>query len=95
MNTKIIIDTISILIIGLAILSPPFICYIIARNENRHTIRWLFYGLIFGVFAIFYLVFYAKKKNQDKIEHRTMFLLAIFMFVGLLGLYITYKAFYP
>lgn len=87
-------DIVSILIMGLAIFGPAMLCFIIARNENRNTRRWLIYGLFFGVFALIYLVFYAKEIDEDKIETRVMLLLGIFMIVSFIGLYHTFIGFY-
>lgn len=73
-----------------AILIPPLICYVFSKMEGRNTARWLIYGLFFGIFAVIYLVFYAKKGDQDKIPQRVMVLLGIFMFLMIIGVYETF-----
>ena len=82
------------IIMGLALFTPPILCHIIARIENRNSIRWFLYGLFFGVFAVIYLVFYVRENAEDRIEFRVMVLLIIFWSVGLLGLYHTFIGFY-
>ena len=71
------------------ILTPPVLCYVIARNDDRNSLRWFWYGLFFGIFATIYLVFYTKEGDQDKIEPRVMVLLCIFMLLILYSLYET------
>jgi hypothetical protein len=84
MVTKLII-----VVFGLAILTPPIICYAIARIENRNAGRWFWYGLFFGIFAVIYLVFYAKEDAEDKIRPRIMALLGILMLLMIFALYQT------
>ena len=67
-----------IIFIG-AVLLPPLLCFIIAKLDSRNSIRWLLYGLFFGIFAVIYLVFYTKKDDNDKIAPRFMVFLGIFM----------------
>ena len=78
------------IVFGLVIMVPPILCYIIARIDNRNPRRWFLYGLVFGIIAIIYLVFYTKEGDQDKIEPRVMAMLCILMLLMLFGLYQTF-----
>lgn len=77
------------IVFGLVIIIPPIICFIIARTNNRNQWRWFLYGLVFGIFAIIYLIFYTKEGEQDKIQPRVMALLCILMILMLFSLYET------
>ena len=69
-----------------AVLIPPLICYVISKIEDRSTIRWSLYGLFFGVFAVIYLMFYAKPGDKDRMPLRMMILLGLIsaiMFVSI------------
>jgi len=79
-----------IIIFCLAVLIPPLLCLIIARNDNRDQKRWFLYGLFFGIFALIYLVFYTKKGDNDKIEPKVMILLGVFVLLMLISLYETF-----
>lgn len=80
----------TIIIFGSAILLPPILCFIIAGVDNRNQTRWFLYGLLFGIFAVIYLVFYTKKGDSDKIRPRVMVLLGILVFFMLFSLYETF-----
>jgi hypothetical protein len=78
-----------IIFIG-AVLLPPLLCFIIAKLDSRNSIRWLLYGLFFGIFAVIYLVFYTKKDDNDKIAPRAMVLLGILMTLMAISVYETF-----
>lgn len=78
------------IVFGLVIITPPIVCFIIARANNRNQWRWFLYGLVFGIFAIIYLIFYTKEGGQDKIRPSVMALLCIFMILMLFSLYETF-----
>ena len=70
-----------------AIIFPPILCSVLAAIDKRNKIRWFFYGLFFGIFAIIYLVFYTKRGDNDKIAPRTLVLLGCLMALMLLSIY--------
>jgi len=78
-----------IIFIG-AVLLPPLLCFIIAKLDSRNSLRWLLYGLFFGIFAVIYLVFYTKKDDNDKIAPRVMVLLGILMILMVISVYETF-----
>jgi uncharacterized membrane protein len=84
------VTTSIMLVFALAILTPPILCHIIARIDNRKSIRWFLYGLFFGIFALIYLLFYTYEGDEDRINPRVMGLLCILMLLMLIALYKTF-----
>lgn len=74
----------------LVIIGPAVLCYSIAETENRNSKRWFIYGLIFNIYAVIYLVFYAKEGDGDKIKPTVMFLLVVLLILMAFGLYQTF-----
>ena len=74
----------------LVIVTPPLLCYLIAKVDGRSSMRWFWYGLFFGIYAVLYLVFYTKDGDEDRIPVRMLILLVIMTLLMAVGIYQTF-----